>query len=143
MWRVKYSSGSIKTVSRKNGEVVLEKEIRTAGEVAKIELIADRTEIKADGLDLSFITVKITDVDGNLVPSADNLVNFNVNGVGFIAGVDNGYQASHEPFKANNRKAFNGMCMLIVQSSKEVGDITIKASSENLKTSAIKIRTTN
>lgn len=140
MWRVPFHAGSIKAVSYKDGAVVLEKEIKTAGKAAKIELIADRTEIKPDGEDLSFITVKVTDADGNLVPNADNLIHFDVQGDGFIAGVDNGYQASTEPFKADHRKAFNGMCLLIVQNDGLAGEIKIKATADGLTSAALMVQ---
>jgi beta-galactosidase len=139
MWRVKYVPGTIKAVSRKNGKVVLEKEIQTAGNAAKIELTADRMQIQADGKDLSFITVKITDENGNLVPNAVNPVNFKVEGNGIIAGVDNGYQASMESFKAMHRKPFNGMCLLIVQSNGKSGEITVIATSDSLEKQRINI----
>ena len=132
MWRVKYQPGSIMVRSRKDGKPVLEKEIQTAGKAAKIELLADRTSLKADGRDLSFITVKVTDTNGNLVPDAANLINFKVKGAGFVAGVDNGCQTSMESFKASFRKTFNGMCLLIVQTRKEAGSIAIEATSEGL-----------
>ncbi|MDP4208634.1 MAG: beta-galactosidase GalB [Bacteroidota bacterium] len=140
MWRLKYEPGTIKAVSRKNGQIVLSREIKTAGKPAKIELSADRSKIKADGKDLSFITVKILDKDGNMVPDADNLVNFNIKGQGYIAGVDNGYQASMEPFKANFRKAYNGMCLAIIQSNGKSGEITFEASSGGLEKTEIKIK---
>lgn len=133
LWRVPFSPGNIKAVSYKNGEKVAEQEIHTAGPAAKIELTADRSMLSADGRDLSFVTVKVTDKDGNMVPDAANLINFKVEGEGSIAGVDNGYQASTEPFKANYRKAFNGMCLLIVQSTEKGGAITVTASSEGLE----------
>jgi len=133
MWRVKYEPGTLKAVSRKNGKVVLTREIHTAGPAAKIELIADRKNIKADGRDLSFITVKILDKDGNLVPNAANLVNFKISGPGFIAGVDNGDEVSHDPFKANYRKAFNGLALAIVQTKEKAGEITFAATSAGLK----------
>ncbi len=132
MWRVPFTPGSIKAVSYKKGIKVAEKEIHTACPPAKIELTADRTVINADGKDLVFITVKITDEQGNLVPTADNLVHFDVTGAGEIAGVDNGYQASLESFKSNQRKAFNGMCLLIVKSTNNAGNIKINAFSEGL-----------
>ncbi|WP_372772533.1 beta-galactosidase GalB [Mangrovibacterium sp.] len=132
MWRVPFHPGSIKAISYKDGQEILEQEIKTAGPAAKIELIADRSKINANGTDLSFITVKVTDKDGNMVPDAANLINFNVEGEGFVAGVDNGYQASTEPFKANYRKVFNGMCLLIVQSTEKAGTINVTASSEGL-----------
>lgn len=140
MWRLPYSPGRIKAVSRRNGRVVLEKEIHTAGPAAKIELVADRSNIDSDGTDLSYITVKVTDANGNMVPSADNLIHFDVEGEGFIAGVDNGYQASLEPFKAKYRKVFNGMCLLIVQSTEKAGTITVTAKSGGLETSGIRLK---
>jgi beta-galactosidase len=143
MWRVPFSPGSIKVVSYKNGQVVLEKEIHTAGKAVTIELQADRSQIQADGSDLSFITVKVTDKEGNMVPDAANLINFEVNGEGFIAGVDNGYQASLEPFKADYRKAFNGMCLLIVQSTEKAGTVKVTAKSGGLVTSGIELKTVN
>jgi beta-galactosidase len=140
-WRVKFASGTIKAVSRKNGKTVLKKEIHTAGKPAKIELTADRTALSADGKDLAFITVKVTDEAGNMVPDAANLINFNVTGSGCIVGVDNGCQTSMEPFKASYRKAFNGMCLLIVQTDKTSGEIKVKATSEGLQSDEILLKT--
>jgi beta-galactosidase len=133
MWRLKYEPGTLKAISRKNGQVVLTREIRTAGAPAKIELVADRKIIKADGKDLSFITVRILDKDGNLVPNANNLVNFKINGEGFIASVDNGDEVSHDPFKADYRKAFNGLALAIIQSKEKAGNITFTATSAGLQ----------
>jgi len=137
MWRLKFEPGTLKAVSRKNGKVVLTKEIHTAGKPAKIELIADRKAIKADGRDLSFITVRILDKDGNVVPNADNLVNFKINGQGFIAGVDNGNETDHEPFKTSYRKAFNGLALAIVQAKEKAGTVSFTATSEGLKGATI------
>jgi beta-galactosidase len=133
MWRLKFEPGMLKAVSRKNGKVVLTREIHTAGAPAKIELTADRKNIKADGKDLSFITVKILDKNGNLVPNADNLVNFKINGAAFIASVDNGDEVSHDPFKADYRKAFNGLALAIVQAKEKPGDVTFTATSKGLE----------
>jgi beta-galactosidase len=133
MWRLAFEPGTLKAVSRKNGKVIATQEIRTAGKPAKIQLIADRKNIKADGKDMSFITVKILDKDGNIVPNADNLVNFKINGEAFIASVDNGDPISHDPFKANYRKAFNGLALAIVQAKEKGGNITFTASSAGLQ----------
>ena len=140
MWRVQYQPGTLTAISRKAGNTVLEKTIRTAGEPAKIEMTADRNAIHADGRDLSFITVKITDKEGNMVPDADNILHFEVTGCGFLAGVDNGYQASHESFKSSSRKAFNGMCLAIIQSGDKAGGIIIKAVSEGLQSGSITVK---
>jgi beta-galactosidase len=133
MWRLKFEPGTLKAVSRKNGKVVLTREIHTAGKPAKIELIADRRNIKADGKDLSFISVKILDKDNNVVPDADNLVNFKINGNAFIAAVDNGSETDHSSFKADHRNAFNGLALAIIQSKEKPGNITFTASSKGLQ----------
>ena len=70
-WRVPYQPGTLKAVSRKNGKVVLMEEVRTAEQPAKIVLVPDRRTIRADGSDLSFVTVKIVDKNGTVVPHAD------------------------------------------------------------------------
>jgi len=141
MWRLKYEPGTLKAVSRKDGKVVLTREIHTAGAPAKIQLVADRKSIKADGKDLSFITVKILDKDGNLVPNANNLVNFKINGEGFIAAVDNGDEVSHDPFKASYRKAFNGLALAIVQAKEKAGSITFTATANGLKGAVVTLQT--
>jgi beta-galactosidase len=140
MWRVPFKPGILKAVSRKDGKTVLSKEIRTATNPAKIELTPDRDTIHADGRDLSLGTVKILDREGIPVPDADNLVQFHVSGPGFIAGVDNGYQASLEPFKADHRKAFNGMCLSIIQSTGKSGKIILNARSNGLKSASVIIQ---
>jgi len=140
-WNVAFEPGTLKAVSRKNGKEVLVREVKTAGDPAKIELIADRKNVKADGKDLSFITVRILDAAGNIVPDADNLVDFKIDGEGFIAGVDNGFQASLESFKANYRKAFHGLCLVILQTTEKTGTIKLTASSAGLASSSITINT--
>ena len=140
-WNVNFEPGTLKAVSRKNGKEVLVREVKTAGDPAKIELIADRKQIKADGKDLSFITVRILDKAGNVVPNADNLVDFKVEGNGFIAGVDNGFQASLEPFKASYRKAFHGLCLAILQATAKSGTIRLTATSAGLSPASIVVST--
>ncbi len=132
-WPVKFEPGTLKAVSRKAGKVVLTQGVHTAGQPAKIELTVDRRSIKADGKDLSFITVKVLDKNGNIVPDADNLITFKITGPARIAGVDNGSQSSLEPFKANYCKAFHGLCLAIVQSTNKAGKATVIAFSNGLK----------
>jgi len=112
-WRVPYQPGTLKAVSRKNGNIVLTDKVQTAEQPAKIILVPDRRTIKADGSDLSFVTVKIVDENGTVVPNADNLVDFQLGGEGLLAGVDNGSQISHESFKANHRKHSTGCALLL------------------------------
>lgn len=139
VWRVKYEPGSVKVVARKDGKVIGEKEIRTAGKPSKIRLIPDRNTLKADGKDLSFVTVEIVDAEGNICPVSDNLVNFEVKGNLFIAGVDNGSQTSMERFKGHKRKAFNGKCLVVLQNDGKTGSASLKAMSEGLEDATVEI----
>jgi beta-galactosidase len=84
--------------------------------------------------------VAIKDEKGRVVPVADNLVQFSVEGAGTIIGTGNGNPSSHEPDKASQRKAFNGYCLVLVQSGKEAGEIKLKAFSEGLKETEIIIK---
>jgi len=139
MWRVQYEAGRVEAVSRKNGKPVATQVIKTAGAPAKIVLKADRSQLQANGKDLSFVTVKVVDKEGNLVPDAANKITFTITGTGFIAGVDNGLQTSMEPFKASERKAFNGLCLAVIQSTGKPGTIKLQAQSPGLAPAAIDI----
>jgi len=115
LWNVPYQPGALTATAYSHGKVVAQDEMHTAGPPARIELVADRNAIAADGDDLSFVTVRILDREGHLCPLADNLVKFNVTGAGSIAAVDNGNAATVEPFHADHRQAFNGLALLIVR----------------------------
>jgi beta-galactosidase len=139
-WNVTYEKGEVKAVAYKNGKEVVSKIIRTAKDPSQINLAPDRKIINADGEDLSFITVKIEDENGNFCPLADNKIDFKISGPATIAAVDNGNAASIEPFQANYRKAFNGLCLLVIKSKKgEQGEVKIEASAPGLKTSVITV----
>ncbi|MEI9973948.1 MAG: DUF4982 domain-containing protein [Ignavibacteriota bacterium] len=140
LWQVPYQAGVLKAVAYQGGKQVAVDEIHTAGAPAKVKLIVDRKAIQADGEDLSFLTVRIEDKDGNVVPEADNLVRFNVTGAGSIAAVDNGNAATVESFQAHERKAFNGLALLIVRSqSGHKGAIHVTATSEKLTQAAAEL----
>lgn len=139
IWRVKFEPGKVKVIARKNGKVVGEKEICTASKPTQIRLTPDRSQLTANGKDLSFITVEILDKDGNLCPNADNLVNFKVEGDIFIAGVDNGSPISMEHFKANKRRAFYGKCLVVIQNQGKQGTAHLVATSNGLQSANVKI----
>lgn len=140
VWRVKFIPGTVKVVARKNGNIIAEKEIHTAGTPHKIRLTPDRDIITADGKDLSFVTVEVLDKDNNLCPISENLINFEVKGNAFIAGVDNGCQTSMERFKDNKRNVFNGKCLVVLQNNGEKGTATLTAKSNGLESSTIEIK---
>lgn len=137
MWRVPFEPGEVCVVTRRDGEEVLSETIRTAGEPAALRLTADRKVLMADGRDLSFITVDVVDADGNLCPLADNLVQFEVSGPAFIAGVDNGCQTSMESFKAPLRQAFHGKCLVVVQNDGHTGRAVLKATADGLRSDKV------
>ncbi len=132
MWRTRFEPGTLTAVSRKDGREVARREIRTAGVPHAIRLIPDRTAITADGTDLCYITAEIVDADGNLCPWADNEITFAVDGSAFNAGVDNGSPISHEPFKADTRRAFYGKALVIAQNNASAGPCTVTASAAGL-----------
>ncbi|WP_289062337.1 beta-galactosidase GalB [uncultured Zobellia sp.] len=134
-WKVPFQPGNLRVIGYKDGKAVAEKIINTAKKASKIRLTADRSQISADGKDLSFIEVDITDADGNLVPLADNQVQFTVEGPGILAAVGNGNSASLESFQDTKIKAFNGKCLLIIKSTEAAGNITVSATSNGLETS--------
>lgn len=140
VWNVTFEPGTVKVVARKNGVETASREIHTAGEPAQIRLTPDRSTIKSNGTDLSFVTVEILDKDGNLCPNAENLVQFEISGNGFIAGVDNGSPISLERFKDNKRKAFYGKCLVVLQNNGKKGTIKLDAVSEGLKRAHIDIK---
>ena len=143
MWRVPFEAGTLKAVSRKNNKTVLVKEIKTAGPAAKIELIADRKNIHANNKDLSFITVRITDKDGNVIPDADNAIKFSVSGAAEIAATDNGYQADTSSFVSTARKAWKGLALVIVKSTTKKGNSTLRAESQGLQTGILLLKSTD
>ena len=138
-WSVPYEPGVLKIVGYINGEIVAGKSMHSAGKPARIELIADRNNLNADGEDLSFITVRILDKNGNLCPMADNLVEFAVEGEGELIAVGNGDQATLEPFISNTRNAFSGMCLAIIRTTDAGGTIHVRAKSKSLKSAAISL----
>jgi beta-galactosidase len=140
LWQVPYQPGSLAAVAYAGGKIVARDEVRTAGAAARIRLLADRSVIRADGDDLSFVTVRVEDKDGNLCPLADDLVSFRVTGAGRIAAVDNGNAATVEPFHADHRRAFNGLALLIVRSKfGEPGTIEVAASGAGLAEGRLEI----
>ncbi len=138
-WDVPYEPGVLKAVGKKNGEVVFTEEVRTAGSPAAIRLTIDRGSIAADSRDVAHVTVEIVDDSGIIVPIADNLVRFAIEGEGRLIGVGNGNSRDHDSFQADQRRAFNGLCLAIVQVSREPGKIRLVARAEGLEEASIEI----
>ena len=140
-WSVKYEIGTLKAVSTKAGKVIAEKVINTAGTPAKIFLSADRSIIKANGEDLSFVKVIIQDKEGNMVPKANNLLNFTLEGDAKIAALDNGLQTDLTPYSnKKSRTAFNGLALAIIKSNKKATIVRLTVSGEGLEPASIRIK---
>jgi beta-galactosidase len=138
-WSVPFTSGKLSAIGYKDGKEVGKSEISTAGRPVRIMLDADRSAINANGTDLSFVKVNVTDSAGTLVPDAMNLIRFKISCKGFIAGVDNGNQTSHESLKKDYRQAFNGLCLVVIQSKKSPGKIMLEAKSDAVAPASVEI----
>jgi beta-galactosidase len=133
LWQVPYEPGTLKVVGMRDGKAVATQEMRTAGAPARIALVPDRKTIDGDGSDLSFVTVRVEDKDGNLCPLADTLVRFKIEGAGRLAAVDNGDPATTDLFQASERKAFGGLALAIVRSERgKPGRVHISATADGL-----------
>lgn len=136
-----YHLGTLEVVAYREGKEWARDKVKTTGEPSQVLLSVDRPSIRADGHDLAYITVTIADRDGLLVPRSHNLVEFDLEGPGRIVAVGNGDATSHEPFQAKRRKAYNGLCQVIVKGrSGEPGQVTLKARSSGLNAAEIALR---
>ena len=141
-WPVKYTPGTLLARGFKVGKETLSAKVETTGQPAVIHLTPHRAELNADGEDISVITVQVADAQGRMAPTADNLITFELTGPGKIIGVGNGDPSSHEPDQFIpgvstpsplwRRSLFNGLAQVIVQSTKNAGEIKLTAMSDRL-----------
>ncbi|MEO5564778.1 MAG: beta-galactosidase GalB, partial [Chitinophagaceae bacterium] len=139
---VMYKPGELRVVTYKNGKVWATDVVKTVGDAKKLKLVADRNTISADGKDLSFITVQVLDNKGLMLPRANNKIQFEISGPGEIVSTDNGDPADLVSFHSKERKAYNGLALVIVRGKAggtgniivtakgngvEMGKVTIKA----------------
>jgi beta-galactosidase len=138
-WQVKYAPGTLSAKGfDESGNQIAETKVETTGDPATVQLTPNRTTINADGEDVSVVTVAIKDSQNRFVPTAQNKINFSIEGAGKILGVGNGDPSCHEPdtFIANSawsRSVFNGLAQVLVQSTKDAGEIKLTASADGLQ----------
>ena len=138
-----YQPGTLKVVAYKNGKPWATDEVKTAGEPARLKLEPGRGKICADGIDLSFVTVTVTDKNGLTAPRADHRIHFDIEGPGEIVATDNGDPTSFESFQSHDRKAFNGLCLVIVRGKAgQPGKVKLTAKADGLKVGTASIKTT-
>jgi beta-galactosidase len=137
---VVYQPGELKVIAYKNGKPWAEDVVKTTGAAAAVSMAADRSSIAADGSDLSFVTLQISDADGQLVPRTHNRFKLSLDGPGEIIAVGNGDPTCLESFQALERKVFNGLALVVVRSKKgEPGTIRLTAQSEGLAGTSIEL----
>jgi len=133
-WDVTYTPGKLEARGYDEaGKVISTDIVETAGAPAAIKLSTDRTRIAPDGEDLTVVEVRVVDAKGRVVPTADNLISFDVIGAGHNAGVGNGDPSSHEPDQAPQRHAFNGLAAVLVGADEKKGKITLTVTSPGLE----------
>lgn len=138
---VKYMPGELKVVAYKDGKKWAEDHIKTTGKAAALRLSADRPKIRADARDLTFITAKVSDEKGLMVPRSKNLIRFTIEGPGEIVATDNGDATNMVSFSARQREAFNGLCLVIVRAQPgQTGTIKLTADAEGLLSATIVIK---
>jgi beta-galactosidase len=138
-WNVKYAPGTIEARGFKGDKVVLTEKRETTGAAAKLVMRADRNQVVADGEEVAMFAVEVHDAQGRVVPITDNDVAFKVTGAGKLIGVGNGDPTDHGPDKGTSRKAFSGLCMALIQSTKTAGEITVEATSPGLTAATVTI----
>jgi beta-galactosidase len=138
-WNLKYAPGTIEARGYKDGKQVLTAKRETTGPAARLVMKVDREEILADGEDVAMFAVEVHDARGRVVTVADSEVRFRVSGEGKLIGVGNGDPTSHESDKGTSRRAFCGLCMAIVQSTKTAGNIMVEAISPGLVAASVAI----
>lgn len=135
-----YEPGVLCAVGFRGGRETERKEVRTAGPAVRMELVPYEEEIRADGQDTAIFQVRLLDKDGQLAVTADPQITFTVEGAGRFLGAGNGDPGSHEPDKLPVRRAFHGLCQLLVRTAGEAGEICVTAKAEGAGTAQCRIR---
>lgn len=141
IFNVAYSPGVLKAVAVENDKEVESTMLQTSGDAAKIKLTADRKEIVANGQDLVYVTIEITDKDGVIQPGAANRLHVNIEGPGVIAGIDNADLKDYDQYAGNTRKAWHGRALVVIRSAHSPGDIKLTVTSPGLSEAALNIKT--
>jgi beta-galactosidase len=131
-WQVPFEPGTLKAVGMNAGRTVATHELKTAGKAARVLLASDRTSLAPVWDDVIYISATVVDEKGVVVPNADDLISFKVSGVGRIVAVDSANNASHEPFQATERRAYQGRCFAMLKADAPRGRITLTATAPGL-----------
>lgn len=139
-WRLPFQPGALKAIGYTGGKKVAEYQLQTAGATTQLTLKADRNEIRADGQDLSYVTVELKDANGITNPLDTSAVSFSLEGAGEIVAVANAYPKSTESFMQPGRKAWQGKCLVIVKSTRQPGNIELSVSAKGIEPAQITLQ---
>jgi len=139
VWKVNFDPGNLRAVGLNKGKTASTYELHTAGNPAQLRLALDKTSIINSWDDVAFLNVSVIDEQGTVVPNAENLINFKVEGAGLVAAVDSANNNSHEPYQASQRQAFQGMCLALVKANADRGKIRVTATSPNLRSASVEL----
>ena len=138
---VRYEPGSLKAIAYKNGQKWAEELVETTGKPAALQVTAEKTELKSDGTDLSFIRVAVVDSQGRVVPRSKNHLKFSVTGPAEIIATDNGDATSLLPFQLSERDAYNGLALVILRSQyMKQGKVLLTVESKGLPKQKIALK---
>ncbi len=139
-FEVPYEAGTLIAYCYDNDRETASQTLKTTGKPKAIRLIADRTKIKANRNDLSYVRAEITDSEGNIVPDADDImVTFDVTGKGSLAGVGSGNPLDMSSFRLPEKKTWQGICLVIARAGTKTGKIKVRATAEGLKSAFVTI----
>lgn len=136
IYDVIWEAGALVAIGKVNGQQVVKDQVITTQQPHHLKLSADRNTVHSDG-DLVYITVSVHDIADRQIPDAHNLVNFHIKGPGKIVGVDNGNPLSHEPFMDRQIHVFNGLALVVIETTEGSGEIEIKVASAHLETALV------
>lgn len=136
-WEVPYQPGQLTAKASTDGKTVVTDTVETTGAPARIGLSPDRTTLQVNAEDAEVIPVSIRDAQGRVVAESGNRVTFQLTGPGEILGVGNGDPADHDSDKSNQRNAFHGHCMVVIEAGTQLGTIQLTASSPGLGSSVV------
>ena len=138
---VRYEPGSLKAIAYKNGQKWAEELVETTGKPVALQVTAEKTELKNDGTDLSFIRVAVVDSQGRVVPRSKNHLKFSVTGPAEIIATDNGDATSLLPFQLSERDAYNGLALVILRSQyMKQGKVVLTVESKGLPKQKIALK---
>jgi beta-galactosidase len=139
-WKVKYAPGHLEARGYRADKLVATDYVETTGPPQRLHLMPDRIALNADDKDVAVVTVAVRDERGRIVPTASDLIKFHISGDARIIGVGNGDPSSHEPDSAQQRHAFNGYCLVLIQTGHHTSYVTLTAEATGLQSSQVVLR---